>query len=132
MEAGPAWATRNDVKIPPATGTRFSLLDLTDEGPESYFRAYASFNINRKHGIRVLAAPLEIRGSRPLDRPVSFAGETFAAATNTDGILKVNCGLGKGVTLRAGCRALEGGADVESVYTFAWLHYAAASLGYRF
>src|SRR5512146_2105020 len=66
VEAGPFWATRNDVKIPPATGTPFSLLDLTGKGPESYFRAYASVNLNRRHGIRFLAAPLEIRGFKPL------------------------------------------------------------------
>jgi len=27
---------------------------------------------------------------------------------------------------------LEGGADVKDVYTFAWLHYAVASLAFRF
>ncbi len=32
----------------------------------------------------------------------------------------------------AGYRTLEGGADVESVYNFAWLHYAVVSLTYRF
>ncbi len=31
-----------------------------------------------------------------------------------------------------GYRVLEGGADVDRVYTFAWLHYAAASLALRF
>ncbi len=32
----------------------------------------------------------------------------------------------------AGYRTLEGGADNDSVYTFAWLHYAHAMVGYRF
>jgi len=32
----------------------------------------------------------------------------------------------------AGYRTLEGGADVESVYNFAWLHYALVSGSYRF
>jgi len=27
---------------------------------------------------------------------------------------------------------LEGGADVKDVYAFAWLHYAVASLAFRF
>ena len=219
VEGGALWSTRNDVKIPPATGTRFSLLDLTGKGPSGYFRGYATFNFNRKHGIRLLAAPLEIRGTRPLDRPLSFAGENFAAGEDTegifkfntyrvtyrytfhegdrwklqiggaglirdakielrqpnvtakdtdlgfvplayfsaryrlserasvlfdfeglgakqgralDGILKVDYDLGKGLTLGAGYRALEGGADVKRVYTFAWLHYATVSAGYRF
>lgn len=34
-------------------------------------------------------------------------------------------------SLRAGYRTVEGGADVESVYNFAWLHYAAASIVWR-
>ncbi|MBN1356567.1 hypothetical protein JXA40_09940 [bacterium] len=32
----------------------------------------------------------------------------------------------------AGYRVLEGGADNDSVYTFAWLHHAVAGAGYRF
>jgi len=31
-------------------------------------------------------------------------------------------------SLRGGYRAVEGGADVESVYTFAWIHYASAGV----
>jgi hypothetical protein len=34
--------------------------------------------------------------------------------------------------LSVGYRTVEGGADVEEVYTFAWLHYAILSLTYRF
>jgi hypothetical protein len=219
IEGGSLWTTRNDVKIPPGTGTKFSLQDLTGKGAGPYFRGYASVNFNRKHGIRLLAAPLEISGTGPLNQPVSFAGQNFAAGKDTegvfkfntyrvtyrytfhegdrwrlqvgaaglvrdakielrqagvtardtdlglvplayfsaryrltdkasvlfdfeglgakqgralDGILKVDYDLGKGVTLGAGYRTLEGGADVERVYTFAWLHYAAVSLGYRF
>jgi hypothetical protein len=219
IEGGPVWTTRNDVRIPASTGTQFSLLDLTGKGPGGYFRGYASINFNRKHGIRLLAAPLEIRDSGPLDRPVFFAGQNFGAGVGTegafkfntyrityrytfreserwrlqigaaglirdakielrqpsasardtdlgfvplayfsaryrlsdrasvlfdieglgspqgralDGILKLEYDLGKGVTLGAGYRTLEGGADVTRVFTFAWLHYAAASLGYRF
>ena len=48
IEGGSLWATRNDVKIPPETGTRFTLLDLTGKGPGSYLRGYASVNFNRK------------------------------------------------------------------------------------
>jgi hypothetical protein len=34
-------------------------------------------------------------------------------------------------SFRAGYRTVEGGADVESVYTFAWLHYAVFSVAFR-
>jgi len=35
-------------------------------------------------------------------------------------------------TLSAGYRTVEGGADVDAVYTFAWLHYAVLSAAVRF
>ena len=34
-------------------------------------------------------------------------------------------------SLRAGYRTVEGGADVEPVYTFAWLHYTVLSVAWR-
>ncbi len=34
--------------------------------------------------------------------------------------------------VEAGYRTIEGGADNDEVYTFAWLHYAQATVGYRF
>lgn len=37
-----------------------------------------------------------------------------------------------GVELRVGYRMLEGGADNDEVYSFAWLHYAVAALWLRF
>lgn len=36
------------------------------------------------------------------------------------------------ITWRLGYRTLEGGADVSSVYTFAWLHHAMLGVSYRF
>jgi hypothetical protein len=35
-------------------------------------------------------------------------------------------------SLSGGYRTVEGGADVEEVYSFAWLHYAVLSVAYRF
>jgi len=32
----------------------------------------------------------------------------------------------------AGYRTVEGGADVDEVYNFAWLHYAVLSVSYGF
>jgi hypothetical protein len=34
--------------------------------------------------------------------------------------------------IAGGYRTVEGGADVEEVYNFAWLHYAVVSVAYRF
>ena len=45
-----------------------------------------------------------------------------------DAALTLGRNLGSGVSLNAGYRSVEGGADVDAVYSFAWLHYAVLSL----
>ena len=49
-----------------------------------------------------------------------------------DVALKLGRDLGDRVSLAAGYRMLEGGADVDAVYAFAWLHYAVGSVSWRF
>ena len=48
-----------------------------------------------------------------------------------DAALKVGYDLRDDLTLQVGYRTLEGGADVEETYNFAWLHYAVASVVWR-
>jgi steroid 5-alpha reductase family enzyme len=48
-----------------------------------------------------------------------------------DASLKLSYDLDDSWSLRAGYRTVEGGADVESVYSFAWLHYAVFSVAWR-
>lgn len=48
-----------------------------------------------------------------------------------DASLKLGYDLNDRWRLRAGYRTVEGGADVESVYTFAWVHYAVFSVAWR-
>jgi hypothetical protein len=48
-----------------------------------------------------------------------------------DAALKLGYDLGDRLTVNAGYRMVEGGADVDAVYTFAWLHYAVLSLAWR-
>ena len=48
-----------------------------------------------------------------------------------DAALEIGYDLGDDWTVELGYRTVEGGADVEEVYTFAWLHYAAASVVWR-
>ncbi len=45
--------------------------------------------------------------------------------------LKLSYSPGLRWSVAAGYRMLEGGADVDAVYTFAWLHYAVLSVTYR-
>lgn len=46
--------------------------------------------------------------------------------------LKLSYRLNERFSISGGYRTVEGGADVEEVYNFAWFHYAVASMLYRF
>jgi hypothetical protein len=49
-----------------------------------------------------------------------------------DVALKLRRDLSSRWSVAGGYRTVEGGADVEDVYTFAWFHYAVLSVEYRF
>jgi hypothetical protein len=49
-----------------------------------------------------------------------------------DAALKLNRTIGPNFSVSIGYRTVEGGADVDEVYSFAWLHYAVLSASYRF
>lgn len=220
FEAGPVWQSRNNVQIPnDASGTRFSLVDLAGSGPQPAVRAYVTWNINRRHSVRALLAPLSFTETGILAEPVGFAGENYRIDTPVDGTYKFNSwrlgyryrfsqsdrlslffgftakirdakielvqpgttsrktdigfvpllnlgadwdftpgwsllfdfdGLAGGPgrafdaavkigydmsswwRIAAGYRTVEGGADVESVYNFAWLHYGVASVAFQY
>jgi hypothetical protein len=219
LEGGPVWQTRNDVRIPNETGTEFSLVDAIGEGPYGVFRVELAFDVNQKHGFRVVIAPLNIEDQGVLGETVFFAGTTFDPDTATDANYKFSSyrftyryrfyqgptwrwkvgftgfirdarialrqddafaedtdigfvplahlrgearlsdrwrflfdfeGLGASQgrafdiaaklgyslserwELAFGYRTIEGGADVEEVYNFAWLHFAVGSIRIRF
>jgi hypothetical protein len=48
-----------------------------------------------------------------------------------DAAFTLNYELAENWSVSAGYRTLEGGADVDKVYTFAWLHYALLSVTWR-
>lgn len=220
LEAGPVWQSRNDVQVPNTDGgTRFSLADLAGNGPWPAVRLYVTWNINDRHSLRGLLAPLSYTETGSFGVPIDFAGESYVSGDPVDGTYKFNSWrlgyryrflsrerlklwvgftakirdakieLSQGNTtskdtdlgfvpllflgadwnfadqwhlifdfeglaggpgrafdtalklqynindrwgLSAGYRTLEGGADVESVYNFAWLHYAVVSGTFRF
>jgi hypothetical protein len=220
LEGGAVWQSRNDVQIPnDETGTRFSLVDVVGSGPSPTGRLYLTWNINERHGLRALLAPLSISDTGDIADPVNFAGASYVPGTPVDATYQFNSwrlsyryrflererlklwvgfsakirdakieleqgavtskdtdvgfvpllhlaadwnfasdwlarfdfdGLAGGpgrafdVALKlgrdfgpdwgvlAGYRTIEGGADVDSVYNFAWLHYAVLSCVYRF
>ena len=67
---------------------------------------------------------------------LSFAANTYAAdsASSFDGklTLELQHELDSGWHVFGGYRTLEGGADNDSLYTFAWLHFASVGVGFRF
>lgn len=220
LETGPVWQSRNDVQVPNTDeGTRFSLADLAGRGPWPAVRLYVTWNINDRHSLRGLLAPLSYTETGTFGSPVDFAGATYVPGDPVDGTYKFNSWrlgyryrfldrerlklwigftaklrdakieLSQGSTtskdtdlgfvpllflgadwnctgnwhiifdfeglaggpgrafdialklqyaindrwyLSTGYRTLEGGADVESVYNFAWLHYAVVSGAFRF
>ncbi len=219
FEGGPLWQTRNDIRIPNATGTKFSLVDAVGKGPYGAFRIEAAFDLNERHGFRAIVAPLEIEDRAVLGKSVSFAGQTFDPGIATDAnykfssyrftyryrfyngptwrwklgftafirdarialrqgetfaedtdrgfvplvhlrgearlsdrwrfnldfeglgasqgrafdiAVKLGYALSRRWELAFGYRTIEGGADVDQVYNFAWLHFAVASVRLRF
>jgi hypothetical protein len=219
VEGGPAWQSYNDVEIPnDGTATRFSLSDLVGTGPWPSGRAYLTWNVSERHGLRLLWAPFSLTETGVPGSALSFAGQDYSAgqpleATYTfnswrltyrwrfhagertrawlgitakvrdasialaqgtttskkddlgfvpllhlagdwqpgarwhvlldadglaggpgraiDASLKAGYDLSQRWSIRAGYRTVEGGADVESVYNFAWLHYATLSAVFR-
>ena len=220
LEGGPVWQTKNDIQVPnDPRGTRFALDEITGSGPFPAFRLYAEGRLGRRHGIRLLVAPLSINGTGVLVEPVDFNEVRFAAGTPTEATyrfdsyrltyryrlvsnptwrvdigltgkirsaetslqqaavstsysnvgfvpllhaaaawqpspgwslaldadaaaasqgrafdvsLKLYRDLSEHWSLSAGYRTLEGGADTDDVYTFAWFHYVTVSAVYRF
>lgn len=216
LEAGPAWQSRNAAQIPnDESATRFSLVPLVGNGPWPAVRGYVTWNLNERHALRLLLAPLSIRESGTLSRPVRFAGASYvpgaaveaeytfnsyrltyryrvrdgahssawvgftakvrdatialdqgATASRKDDLgfvpllhlagewrmtprwlatadadalaggpgraedvaVKLGYRATPRLSLHAGYRMVEGGADVPAAYSFAWFHYAVAAV----
>ncbi|MES2524823.1 MAG: hypothetical protein V4617_19150 [Gemmatimonadota bacterium] len=219
LEGGPAWQSYNDVEIPnDGSATRFSLSRLAGNGPFPAGRAYVTWNVNDRHGLRVLVAPFSLTKTGVPDQAIRFAGASYLAGQPVEATYTFNSyrlgyryrfrgteratawvgftaklrdaqvklvqgatasqkddvgfvpllhlagerrvgerwrlgldadglagGPGRAVdaavklgydpsrrwTVNVGYRTLEGGADVDEVYSFAWLHYAVASVVVR-
>lgn len=77
IEGVAAWQHRNDVRIPGDNGTRFRLDEVTGEGPVGTWRVTLDWDFARRHGVRLVHAPLRLEESGTLDAPVQFAGGSF-------------------------------------------------------
>lgn len=91
LEVGPVWQSSNDVQIPNnELGTRFSLEDLVGSGPWGAGRLYFTWNLNDRHGLRVLLAPLSYTETGIFEEPVDFAGASYLAEIPTEATYKFN------------------------------------------
>ena len=79
LEWGAALQERNEVQSPNSSaGTRFALDSLTGEGPFSAPRFQITLPLNPRDDLRLLAAPLRIRGDGALDSALNFEGASLA------------------------------------------------------
>ena len=90
LEAGALWQSRNDVRIPNEGGTRFSLEEVSGDDEYPIARLTADWDLDPRHSLRFVLAPLELDGTGELEGPTVFAGETFAAGTPTDASYRFN------------------------------------------
>lgn len=81
LELGPSWISRNDIRIPGDTGTRFDMRELTGDGPDFFARVESDWQMNDRHGVRLTLAPLEVSGAGSLSEETDFAGESFQPGT---------------------------------------------------
>ena len=85
VETGAIWQSRNQIQIPDsADGTRFSLTDLQGNGPGVHRRVELTWNLNPRHSLRFVYAPIGFSGSGTFSAPVRFAGETFTPGSAVD------------------------------------------------
>jgi hypothetical protein len=90
-EAGPAWQSYNNVEIPnDGSATRFSLSDLAGAGPWTAGRIYVTWQLNDRHGLRLLLAPFSLAATGVPSAPITFAGETYAAGSPARATYKFN------------------------------------------
>lgn len=80
IELGPVWQSRNDVRIPVNSGTRFSLTE-PNSGPFFSARFYGGYQIADRHSLRLLIAPFSVTVSGTYANQIDFDGSTFVGGT---------------------------------------------------
>ncbi len=82
--------------------------------------------------VPLLYLAVDWRFARNLRLLFDFNGLAGGPGRAFDVALKVAWEVSPAWQIAAGYRTVEGGADVESVYNFAWLHYAVAAVTWRY
>lgn len=81
--------------------------------------------------VPLLHAAVEWRFAPPWRLTFDADGLAGGPGRAIDAALKLGYDFGDRWMVLGGYRMVEGGADVDAVYTFAWLHYASLSLVWR-
>lgn len=81
IETGVVFSGYNDVQIPNETGTRISLSDELETEPNFFSRARLIYEINEKHTLALLVAPLRLQAEGRVNKIVKFEDEEFPANT---------------------------------------------------
>ncbi len=79
VEGATVWSRRNDVRIPPDTGTEFSIVDLIGAAPTPIVRVELTAGLAERHELRFVYAPIEVSGRGVPSVPIAFAGGQFVA-----------------------------------------------------
>jgi hypothetical protein len=79
VELGTFAFARNDVRVPSNLGTEFDMVDVVGSKPESFLRINAEWNVNRRHSVGLVVAPLKVSGAGRLAADTSFSDERFAS-----------------------------------------------------
>lgn len=88
VEGATVWSRRNDVRIPPDTGTEFSIVDLIGAAPTPIVRLELTAGLAERHELRFVYAPVQVSGSGVPSGPIAFAGGQFAAGVTADAVYK--------------------------------------------
>lgn len=89
-ETGLVWSGYNNIRIPGAGGTLFSLSRDLESESGVFLRGRLTWQVGARHAISILYAPLVIKASGAIGQDLLFNGETFAAGIPLSGRFKFN------------------------------------------
>ncbi len=90
FETGLVTSGYNDVQIPKATGTLFSLTDDLKTESKQYYRINLNFDLNERDHFSLLIAPLSLSAAGILPDDIIYENETFAGNSRINAKYKFN------------------------------------------
>ncbi|MFO7768946.1 MAG: hypothetical protein R6W82_08355 [bacterium] len=146
IESGLAFSGYNDVQVPRETGTRFSLSEDLEVDRSPFLRLRMEWDLNERHTLGLLYAPLTLDASGSVPSPLVFEGVTFPASSPLDAFYTFNsyrltwrynlrthegfrAGMGLTAKIRDAAIRIEGGgleSEKTNVGFVPLLHFLAA------